>query len=129
MRPELNFRKKVKALERRKAHLDALIDFIKTHPLTAAESRLFAFAHKTGLIFEDYAVIRPIWKSDKPALRLERHSEDSFKLYPEDDNPQEPGARSVCDDVTGLSDTELMALLEKLHRELVPEDFEDADNG
>jgi len=129
MRPELNIRKKVTALERRKAQLDALIDFIKTHPLTASESRLFGFAHKTGLLFEDYAVIRPIWKDNKPALRLERHSEAWFELYPEDDDPQEPGTHSVCDDVTGLSDTEVLGLLEKLHRELVPEDFEGEDDA
>jgi hypothetical protein len=74
MRPELNVKKKVLALERRKKQVDALIAFIKTHPLTAAEGRLFGVAHRTALLFEGYALIRPIWVEGKPALRLEKYS-------------------------------------------------------
>jgi hypothetical protein len=123
MRPNLNVKKKVQALERRKAQFDALIKFIKTHPLTACEGRLFAFAHRTGLMFDDYAVIRPMWDGNKPALRLEKYSEDWFAVHPEDD-PLDFTERTVCDDVSRLSDKKVMAMLEKIHRELVPEDFE-----
>lgn len=117
------------ALERRKAQFDTLIEFIKTHPLAASESSLIAFPHRTGLIFDDYAVIRPVWKGNKPALWLERHSEEWSELYPEDDYPHDASTRSVCDDVSQLSDAETISLLEKLLRQLAPEDFEHEQDG
>ncbi len=129
MRPEANVQKNVKkkvlALEHRKAQFEALIVFIKTHPLTAAEGRLAGLANRTGLLF-DYALIRPLWGKGKPVLRLEKYSEDWFELHPDDD-PLDSPERTVCEDVSKLSDRKVLRLLDKVHRELVPEDYEDED--
>ncbi len=76
------------------------------------------------MIFDDYAVIRPISVGSRPTLRLERHSEVWYELYPHDDDPSDPATRTVCEDVSILSDEEVMALVDKLHREVAPEDFE-----
>jgi hypothetical protein len=117
----------VAALERRKVQIDALIKFIKTHPLTACEGALLPLAHRTGLIFHDYAVLRPMWKGSKPTLRLEKYLENWHELHPDDYDPFDFRARTVCDDVSSMSDKRVLALLNEVHRELIPEDFEDEE--
>lgn len=119
MRPEANAKKKILALQRRKAQLSAFIAFIKTHPLTAAEGTLVALPNRTGLRF-DYALIRPVWVRGKPALRLEKYSDDSDVLPPIED-PLDFASRTVAEDVSKLSDKQLLRLLDKVHRELMPE--------
>lgn len=126
MRPETNVKKKVLALERRKAQLDGLIAFLKSHPRIAAEGVLFAFPGRIGLKFGDYALIRPLLEDGEPVLRLEKFSEDWYELHPDED-PLDFTSRTVAEDVSKLSDKKVSALLEKIHRELAPEDFEDED--
>jgi hypothetical protein len=125
MKTELNIKKKVLALERRKAQFDALIRFIKAHPHAASEATLCALRHRTGLYFCDFAIIRPVWKNNKPALRLEKSTEDWSERFPNDLDPFDFSNRTVCEDVSRLSDTKLLRLLDKVHRELIPEDFDD----
>jgi hypothetical protein len=48
MRPELAVKHKVKALERRKALIDALITYLQKHPDIAAASLLKPLNNKTG---------------------------------------------------------------------------------
>jgi hypothetical protein len=127
MRPELNVKKKVQSLERRKAQFNALIEFIKTHPLTACEGTLLPLAHRTGLIFDDYAIIRPMWEGKRPTLRLEKYSENWYEIHPEDSDPFDFSSRTVRDDVSKLSDKKVVALLNDVHRELIPEDFEEEE--
>jgi hypothetical protein len=77
MNPETTVRKRVEALERRKALLDALITFVKAHPQLANESSLLALQNGgTGLKFPDYALIVPYFLDGKPALRLMKSGED-----------------------------------------------------
>src|ERR1700676_5229732 len=127
MRPELNVKKKVQALERRKAQFHALIKFIKTHPLSACEGTLLPLAHRTGLIFDDYAIIRPMWKCSRPTLRLEKYSENWYEIHPDDFDPFDFRNRTVRDDVSKLSDKKVLALLHEVHRELIPEDFDEEE--
>jgi hypothetical protein len=56
MKPELSVKKKVLALERRKQQLDSLIAFIKSHPHATNGTRLIPLWHRTGLLFDDYAL-------------------------------------------------------------------------
>jgi hypothetical protein len=76
MKPETNARKKVAALERRAAMLDALIDFLKAHPEITSDAVLHSLAGKTGLNFPDYALIVPNWKGGKAVLRLVKSGDD-----------------------------------------------------
>jgi hypothetical protein len=46
--------------------IDALIEFIRTHPLSVDGSRLIPLANRIGLRY-DFAVIRPLWaKAELP---------------------------------------------------------------
>jgi hypothetical protein len=126
MRPELNAQRKIMALERRRALIDALIDFIRTHPESASEGRLVPLAHRTGLRY-DFAVIRPLWKNGHVTLRLEKYLEEWYAIHPEDNLWMEVSPnRIVRQDVTAMSDEELCELLDNVHHELIPIDFEDA---
>jgi hypothetical protein len=127
MRPELNVRNKVLALERRKKQLDALIVFIKTHPLTATEGILRPLNNRPGLYFPDYAIIRPLWVKGRPTLRLEEYPENWFEFLREGSGPFDLKLQVVCADVSRLSDKKVFGLLDKVHRQLVPEDYEDED--
>jgi hypothetical protein len=51
LKPQTSVKKKVAALERRKALLDALIAFVKTHPVVTSEAWLHPLRGKTGLKF------------------------------------------------------------------------------
>lgn len=124
MRPELNAKHKVKALERRKALIDALIKFIETHPSVCSDAVLQPLYNKTGLYFYDTAIIRPLWAKDKVVLRLEKYTEDW--AYRDSDYEQfDTSNRSVCDDVSQMSDDEIAAIVDTLHRELHPDEYED----
>ena len=83
MRPELNAKRKIEALERRRALIDTLIEFVRTHPESASDGRLHALANRTGLRY-DYAVVRPIWEKDRVVLRLEKYLENWYQLHPYD---------------------------------------------
>ena len=120
MRPELNAKRKIQALKRRKALLDALIAFVRAHPNISSEARLHPLYNRTGLYFYDTAVIRPLWVKDKVVLRLEKYSEDlaSSEGY----DPFDVDARMVCEDVSKIPEKRLEKILAKLDEELHGDD-------
>ena len=127
MLPELNAKKKIIALERRRALIDALIEFIRTHPASASLGYLHPLAHRTGLRYY-YAVIRPMWKDNKVVLRLEKYLEEWYVLHPEDYYWMGVSPNLIVrEDVSGMTDEELVELLDEVHHELIPDDFEDED--
>jgi hypothetical protein len=60
MRPEAKAKRKIEALERRRALIDHMIEFIRTHPNPVDGADLHSLANRTGLRY-DFAVIRPLW--------------------------------------------------------------------
>lgn len=125
MRPELNVKKKIAALERQKSLLDTLIAFVKAHPQIASQANLHpSSAGKTGLKFEEYALIVSNWKDGKAALRLVKSGEDWINTM--DTDTFYNMERTLAEDVSEISDAELEALLDKVYREANPE-AEDED--
>jgi hypothetical protein len=124
MRPELAVKNKVKALERKKAQLHALIIFLQRHPEIAAETTLKELSGRTGLYFEDYAIIRPRWLKDHVVLRLEKYTTDWGELDPNYGSLDAP-SRIVHEDITNLSVEELKAILNKIDAELHPDEHDD----
>jgi hypothetical protein len=116
VRPELNAKHKILALERKKALLDALIDFVRTHPNVSSRAILRLLYNRTGLYFYDTAIIRPLWVKDKIALRLEKYSQDLS--YSEDYDPFDAESRTVCKDVSTTPEKKLKKILDKLDKEL-----------
>lgn len=124
-KPETNVCKKVEALNRRKALIDALITFITAHPDIASEATLQVLWGKTGLKFYDYALIIPGWNKGKIALRLAKSGSDWFDGT--DSDAFYLMNRTVSKDVTNLSETQLDKLLERIYREANPDADEDED--
>jgi hypothetical protein len=110
-------------LKRRKALLDALIAFIRTHPNVSSEAVLRPLYNKTGLYFYDTAIIRPLWVRDKVLLRLEKYTEDLAYRDPDYDQ-FDSSKRMVCKDVSKMSENKLERLLNKLDKELHGDDDE-----
>jgi hypothetical protein len=127
LNPTLNVKKKIIALEHRKAVLDALIAFIRVRPNISSQCVLRQLYNRTGLYFYDTAVIRPLWDNAKGRviLRLEKYSEELTDSYSYD--PQDPASRAVCADVSQMSEKRLDGLLSTLHEELHPDEEEDED--
>jgi len=121
MRPELNAKHKIKALERRKPLIDALIEFIRTHPNVSSDAVLQPLHNRTGLYFYDTAIIRPLWVKDKVVLRLEKYTEDWVYRDPNYDQFDTSG-RTVCEDVSQMPEDDLEAILDKLDQELHPDE-------
>jgi hypothetical protein len=113
MRPELALKHKIRALEQKKALFDALIAFLKKHPEVASAAVLKQLSNRTGLYFDDYALVRPMWVKDHVALRLEKFSEYWEGHEPEYDTSK----RTVSEDISGMSGEELQQLLSKLEHE------------
>ena len=129
MRPEIKAKRKIEALERRRSLIDALIEFIRTHPSSVDGSKLIPLANRTGLRY-DFAVIRPLWAKGGVALRLEKWLEEWYELHPEDFDEFmviSPN-RIVKEDVSDIPDEELSEMLDDLHYELIPEDFEEVED-
>jgi hypothetical protein len=121
MRPELNAKHKIKYLKRRKILIDALIAFIRTHPNISSDAVLRPLRNRTGLYFYDIAIIRPLWMKGKPVLRLEKYTEDwSYRDHEYDQF--DTSKRMVCEDVSEMSEEDLVEIIEKLDRELHPDD-------
>jgi hypothetical protein len=112
LRPELNAKKKIIALEHRKALLDALIAFVRTHPNISSDARLHPLYNRTGLYFHDAAIIRPLRVKDKVILRLEKYTEDL--AYSEGYDPFDAESRTICKDVSKMSEKKLEKILDKL---------------
>jgi len=89
---------------------------------------LHPLANRTGLRY-DYAVIRPLWVNDRVVLRLEKWLENWYELYP-DDLEQMGVSKSqiACEDVTTIPDEKLVEMLDDIHYELIPEDFEEEES-
>jgi hypothetical protein len=120
-----NVRNKLRALEGRKAELDALIAFIKTHPLTASDANLIPLNNRPGLYIYDTAVIRPLRVNGKVVLRLEKRIEgwmerEEFMYH----DPFDTSRLTVCEDVSKFSDRKLQKMLDALHRKLHPDEYE-----
>ncbi|MGA7293045.1 MAG: hypothetical protein WBW53_12455 [Terriglobales bacterium] len=123
MRPEIKAKRKIEALQRRRALIDALIEFIRTHPLSVDGSSLIPLANRMGLRY-DFAVIRPLWAKGEVALRLEKWLEDWYDLHPEDADFMVISPNQIVkEDVSDITDEQLSEILDDLHRELIPEDF------
>lgn len=120
MKPELNAKKKVEALERRRAMLDALIAFIQAHPQITSEAVLHPLTGKTGLFFTEYALVVPRWKDGRPMLRLVK-SGDAW-LNSMDSDRYFKMERIVAEDVSGMSDEELERLLDGMYRQVSDDD-------
>jgi hypothetical protein len=122
-------KRKIEALERRRALIDHLIEFIRTHPNAVDESELVPLANRTGLRY-DFAVIRPLWVKDQGmvVLRLERYLEDWNEQYPDDfEYMGISKSRIVNEDVSNVPDEQLCQMLDGVHRELIPDDFEEEE--
>ena len=122
MKPDTSARKKVEALERRRAMLDALIRFVKAHPEVTSHAVLHPLAGKTGLSFPSYALIVPNWKDDKAVLRLVKSGEDWINSM--DSDAYYRMERMIAEDVSGMSDKELEKLLDRMYQEANPDDEE-----
>lgn len=125
MRPETKAKRKIEALERKRALIDSLIEFIRTHPNAVDGSDLDRFAK----LQYDYAIIRPRWDRTKNCvvLRLEKwiDGEDPYDRYEESDGIFAINrSRIVSEDVTDVPDEKLCEMLDDIHYELIPEDFE-----
>jgi hypothetical protein len=127
MRPEVNLKNKIRALERKKALLDALITFLRAHPDIASETVLHQLYNRIGLYFYDTAIVRPIWVKDRVALRLEKYTED-WGDRDADYDPFDTSKRTVCEDISGMSGEELERVLNRLDAELHPDEDDDEEN-
>jgi hypothetical protein len=131
MRPETKAKRKIEALERRRALIDALIEFIRKHPNAVDGAELVPLANRTGLRY-DFAIIRPLWNKGKNGvvLRLEKYLENWSEEYPDDGEWMGVSkSRIVTEDVANISDKNLCNMLDDLHAELIPEDFEEEEKG
>jgi hypothetical protein len=116
MKPELNVKKKVEALERRRAMLHALIAFVQAHPRIASEAVLHGLAGNTGLFFNEYALIVPRWKNGKPVLRLVKSGDDWINSM--DSDSYFEMERTVAEDISEISDEKLGDLLGSMYSEV-----------
>ena len=131
MRPETKAKRKIEALERRRALIDVLIEFIRTHPNAVDGAELVPLANRTGLRY-DFAIIRPLWDKARNGvvLRLEKYLENWYEENPDDAEWMGINkSRVVNEDVTDIPDENLCKMLEDLHYALIPEDFEEEDGG
>jgi hypothetical protein len=130
MHPETKAKRKIEALERRRALIDHLIEFIRTHPNAVDGADLHPLANRTGLRY-DYAVIRPLWdkSNNGVVLRLEKWLEDWEGQYGYDDVEWMgiSKKRIVTEDVTAIPDEKLCQMLDDIHCELIPEDCEEEE--
>jgi hypothetical protein len=129
MRPETKAKRKIEALKHRRALIDHLIEFIDAHPNAVDGADLHSFAGKTGLRY-DYAIIRPLWEKGKNGvvLRLEKWLENWYEMYPGDFEGMSISKNQIVnEDVSNIPDERLCEMLDDLHAELIPEDFEDEE--
>jgi hypothetical protein len=130
VRPELNAKHKIEALQRRKILIDKLISFIRTHPNISSEATLRPLRNRSGLYFYDTAIIRPLWVKGRPVLRLEKYIEE----WGERDEKEysdyygtgfDTSRRTVCEDASKMSESKLAKMIDKLYEELHPDDDEE----
>lgn len=122
LKPETALRKKLEALGRHQAMLDALSAFIKGHPKLVSDYSIHQLHGKLGLKFSDYALIVPNWKSGKAVLTLVKSGDDWINM---DSDAYYRMERTVAEDVSGMSDEQLENLLNKMYLEANPDADED----
>lgn len=123
LKPETALRKRLEALGRHQGILDALGAFIKGHPELVGDYSIHQLRGKLGLKFSDYALIVPNWKSSKAVLTLVKSGDDWINTM--DSDAYYRMERTVAEDVSGMSDEQLEALLDKMYREANPDADED----
>lgn len=117
--------RKVDAIERRKAMLDALLKFCLQRQFLTEESRLKPLREgKTGLQFGEYALIVPNWKGDRVALTLFRSGEDWINTFSEQELARIESI--AAEDVSKMAGGQLQRLLDKMFHEANP-DCEEKD--
>ncbi len=121
-KPETIQRKRLKALERHRALLDAFTAFVKSHPHLAEGACLKLLYGKVGLSFYDYALIVPYWLDGKPAMKLLKSGADWINQMSTDDYINMN--RIVSEDVSKMSDRALGKLLDKMYEEANPDEDE-----
>lgn len=109
LKPETALRKKLEALDRHKAMIEALCAFVKAHPKTSHESSIHQLHGKVGLIFADYALIVPYRKDGKVVLKLVKSGEDWINQMDGDRYYQMD--KTVAEDVSGMSDHKVQSIL------------------
>jgi hypothetical protein len=125
LKPETALRKRLEALGRHQAMLDALSAFIKGHPKLVGDYSIHQLHGKLGLKFSDYALIVPNWKSSKAVLTLVKSGDDWINTMESDAYYRIE--RTVAEDVSGMSDEQLENLLDKMYREANPDVDEDEE--
>ena len=119
--------RKVELLERHKAMIDALIQFVKKHPKTAYKAAVKGLAGgKSGISFPDYALIVPYWNGGDIELRLVKSGEDWLNSL--DSDAFVDLEKLVADDVSEMSSEELEKMLGEMYHEANPDaDEEDEE--
>jgi hypothetical protein len=125
LKPETALRKKLEALDRHKAMIEALGAFVKAHSKTTHESSIHQLHGKVGLIFPDYALIVPHWKNGKVVLKLVKSGEDWINQMEADSYYQMD--KTVVEDVSGMANDELESVLDRVFKEANPnwEEYEE----
>jgi hypothetical protein len=118
LKPESALRKKLEALDRHKAMIEALGAFVKAHPKITHESSIHQLHGKVGLIFPDYALIVPHWKNAKVVLKLVKSGEDWYQMGADSYYQMD---KTVVEDVSGMSDDELESILDRVFKEANPD--------
>ena len=131
MKAEATAKRKIEALERRRTIIDHLIEFIGSHPKAVDESALDHFAK----LQYDFAIIRPRWDkaNNGTVLRLEKWIDgvdpyERFEPYGNSGVMTINKSMIVSEDVTDVPDEKLCEMLDAIHYELIPEDFEEDDS-
>src|SRR5450631_1388684 len=125
LRPETALRKRLEALGRHQAMLDALGVFVKGHPKLVGDYSIHQLRGKLGLQFSGYALIVPNWKSSKAVLTLVKSGGDWINNM--DSDAYYRMERTVAEDVSGMSDKQLDNLLDKMYREANPDADDEED--
>jgi hypothetical protein len=125
LKPETALRKRLEALGRHRALLDALSAFVEGHPKLVGDYSIHQLHGKLGLKFSDYALIVPNWKNGKAVLTLVKSGDDWVNGM--DSEAYYRMERTVAEDVSGMSDRQLEKLLDKTYREANPDADEDEE--
>lgn len=106
--------------------LHTLSAFLKAHPSIAAECSVHQLHGKLGLKFDEYALVVPyVKKGGGIVLKLIKSGEDWANSA---DYEELYGKRVASEDVSGMSDEELEALLDSIYLEANPDAAEEEED-
>ena len=94
MKHEAALAKKLRALQGRIVLIEALMAFLKKHPVVASRTIMWHLSNKPALYFYEQAFIRIVHVKDRVALRLERYIDDWVEQAGDLEK------RTVCADVS-----------------------------